>query len=61
MWPLILTTTDKMQTLTLSVATLAGKTITDQGLVMAGATLCFIPPFVLYLILQRQFTEGIAL
>ena len=61
MWPLILTTTDKMQTLTLSVATLAGKAITDQGLVMAGATLCFLPPFILYLILQKQFTEGIAL
>ena len=28
---------------------------------MAGATLTFLPPFLVYLVLQRQFVEGIVL
>lgn len=61
LWPLILTTSDKMQTLTLAVATLQSNYTINYGLVMAGATLSFLPPFLLYVVLQRQFVEGIAL
>lgn len=61
LWPLILTTTDKMQTLTLAVATLQSNYTINYGLVMSGATLSFLPPFILYVILQKQFVEGIAL
>ena len=28
---------------------------------MAGATLTFMPPFILYIFLQKEFVEGIAL
>lgn len=61
LWPLVLTSTDTMQTLTLAVANMQGQNVINYGLVMAGATLSFLPPFILYVILQRQFVEGIAL
>lgn len=61
LWPLVLTTSDTMQTLTLAVATLQGNFSINYGLVMTGATLSFLPPFILYVILQKQFVEGIAL
>ena len=60
-WPLILITENKMNTLTLALSTLQGNYGTNYGLVMAGATLAFLPPFILYIFLQKQFVEGIAL
>lgn len=60
-WPLIAITDQTMSTLTLALASLQGNYATNYGLVMAGATLTFLPPFFLYLFLQKQFVEGIAL
>lgn len=60
-WPLILVTQDKMRTLTLALSTLQSNYGTHYGLVMAGATMAFLFPFVLYCFLQKQFVEGIAL
>ena len=34
---------------------------TDVGLVMAGAAVTFLPPFLFYLILQSKFEEGITI
>ena len=48
-------------TLTLALASLQGNYATNYGLVMAGATLTFMPPFILYIFLQKEFVEGIAL
>lgn len=61
LWPLVICTDEKMHTLTLAVSTLKGSYSTNNGLVMAGSALAFLPPFVLYLVLQKQFVEGIAL
>jgi multiple sugar transport system permease protein len=61
LWPLVITTRPQMQTLTLVLATLRGNYVTNYGLVMSGATIAFLPLFFLFLILQRQFVEGIAL
>lgn len=61
LWPLIFTTSDSMQTMTLAVAMLQGNMTVNWGLVMAGCTISFLPPFILYIILQKQFVEGIAL
>jgi len=33
----------------------------NYGLIMAGATITFLVPFILYCILQKQFVAGIAL
>lgn len=61
LWPLIITSGDKT-TVTLAVSALTnGLKVTEYGYVMAGATSAFILPFVLYLLLQKQFVEGIAL
>jgi len=59
LWPLVSITNDQLQTVTLAVAKLQGRFATDYGLVMAGATVSFIIPLVLFLILQRQFVEGV--
>lgn len=61
LWPLVATTKSDMQTLTLSLSTLKGNFTTNYGLVMSGSTIAFVPPFILYCFLQRQFIEGIAL
>lgn len=61
LWPLVITSGDKMQTLTLALSTLKNNFTTDYGLVMAGSVLTFAFPFILYCILQKQFVEGIAL
>lgn len=61
LWPLIISSSDKT-TVTLAVSSLTnGLKVTEYGYVMAGATSAFILPFVMYLLLQKQFVEGIAL
>ena len=61
LWPLVVASRPRVQTLTLALAVLKGNYSTNYGLVMAGSTIAFIPPFVLYICLQKQFVEGIAL
>lgn len=61
LWPLISTTDDSMYTLTVALSLLKTQYQTNYGLVMAGATVSFVFPFVLYVFLQKQFVEGIAL
>ena len=61
LWPLVIATKPDMHTLTLAINSLKGNYTTNYGLVMAGLTLAFIFPFALYVALQKQFVEGIAL
>ena len=61
LWPLIINTRSSMHVLTITMATLTSNQTTNYGMVMAGATLTFLFPFVLYIFLQKQFVEGIAL
>ena len=61
LWPLVICSDSKMQTLPVALSLLKGKFDTNYGLVMAGSTLTFIFPFLLYAFLQKQFVEGIAL
>ncbi len=60
-WPLVVISSDSRTTLTLGLSTLSGLYKTNYGLVMAGATLTFAIPFLLYIFLQKHFIEGIAL
>ena len=60
-WPLVMVTKDEMKTLTLGLSMLQNNYVSNYGLVMAGATVAFIFPFILYFSLQRKFVEGIAL
>ncbi len=61
LWPLVISTDPSMRTLTLALSVLKGNYTTNYGLVMAGSVLTFLPPFLLYIFLQKQFVEGIAL
>jgi multiple sugar transport system permease protein len=60
LWPLISISSDDMQTVTLALARMQGRFETNYGLVMAGSTISFLVPFVMYVLLQRRFVEGIA-
>ena len=60
-WPLVVTTERSKYTLPVALSLLATNFEKNYGLIMAGATITFIVPFVLYCLLQRQFVEGIAL
>ncbi len=61
LWPLVIAGKPEMKTLTLAVSALKGTYATNYGLVMAGSTLTFLPPFLLFMFLQKMFIEGIAL
>lgn len=61
LWPLVTITEEKKKTLTLVISALKGNYATNYGLVMAGSLLAFVPPFLLYIILQKEFVQGIAL
>lgn len=61
LWPLVSTSDSSMYTLTVSLSLLKTQYATNYGLVLAGATVSFIFPFILYVFLQKQFVEGIAL
>ena len=61
LWPLIINTRSSMHVLTITMATLTSNQTTNYGMVMAGATLTFVFPFLLYVFLQKQFVEGVAM
>ncbi|WP_216395512.1 carbohydrate ABC transporter permease [Arcanobacterium phocae] len=59
MWPLISISSDQSRTVTLAVSQMTGAFETQYGMVMAGATIAFLVPFSVYVVLQRQFIEGV--
>lgn len=61
LWPLVSTTDSSMYTLTVSLSLLKTQYQTNYGLILAGATVSFMFPFILYAFLQKEFVEGIAL
>ena len=60
LWPLIFTTSTRMQTLPAGLALFMGQHISQYGVVMAGATLTTVPIVVAFLFVQRRFIQGIA-
>ena len=61
LWPLVSTSNSDMYTLTVALYLLKTQYQTNYGLILAGATVSFIFPFLMYVFLQKQFVEGIAL
>lgn len=61
LWPLVSTSNSDMYTLTVALSLLKTQYQTNYGLILAGATVSFIFPFIMYVFLQKQFVEGIAL
>jgi multiple sugar transport system permease protein len=61
LWPLVVSSSKRMYTLPVAVATFAiGQNATDYGLLMAGSTALVLPVLVVFLALQRYFQPGIA-
>ncbi|EEH63590.1 ABC transporter, permease protein [Gleimia coleocanis DSM 15436] len=59
LWPLVSLQSDTTQTVTLAVSQLKGSFSTQYGMVMAGTTIAFMVPFLVYAFMQRQFVEGV--
>jgi multiple sugar transport system permease protein len=62
LWPLVVATSQDMFTLPVAVAFLAtGQTETNVALLMAGSVVVILPVVLVFLALQRYFTQGIAM
>jgi ABC-type glycerol-3-phosphate transport system permease component len=58
LWPLVITTTDNMKTLTVGIASLQGQFVTDWGVISAAAVMTMGPVIVIFLIFQRWFVQA---
>ena len=59
LWPLIVLSDSSRFTLPVALASLAGEHIQDAELMMAGAVVTVLPVIVMFLLLQRFYTEGV--
>ena len=59
MWPLIVLADDRLYTLPVALANLAGEHVQDTELMMAGAVLTVLPVVCLFVFLQRYYIAGI--
>ena len=58
LWPLAITTTDNMKTLTVGVASLQGQFVTNYGWLSAAAVMTMIPIIIVFLIFQKWFVQA---
>lgn len=58
--PVVLVQTEASRTLPLGLNFFQGRYVSDFPLLMAGATISFLPIVIIYVIFQRQFIKGIA-
>ena len=61
LWPLIVTTSPEMRTLSVGLSLFTGQYGTEWHLLMAAATVTLLPTLVIFAFAQRYFVEGIAL
>jgi ABC-type glycerol-3-phosphate transport system permease component len=59
-WPILVTFTDTWRPISYGLYAFTTEAGQDLNLLMAGSVITLVPVVVLYLIAQRQFTEGIA-
>jgi multiple sugar transport system permease protein len=60
-WPLVISTSEDMFTLPVALATFSrGQFSSDYGLLMAGSLVIVTPILLVFMFLQRHFTQGIA-
>jgi multiple sugar transport system permease protein len=60
LWPLIVTTTPDMRTLSVGLSLFTGQYGTEWNLLMAAAAVTLLPTLVIFAFAQRYFVEGIA-
>jgi multiple sugar transport system permease protein len=59
LWPLVVLADDRLYTLPVALANLAGEHVQDTELMMAGAVLTVLPVIVLFVVLQRYYIAGL--
>ena len=59
LWPLVATSSISMRTLQIGLTVLQPESVTDYGLMMAGATFAALPMFIIFVACQRYFVKGI--
>lgn len=60
MWPLIVNSSPDSMTLSAGLSSLQGQYLTNYPILMAGSFLAILPMLILFIFLQKQFIEGIA-
>jgi multiple sugar transport system permease protein len=60
LWPLLIAQSDGMRTLTVGLAAMQMEAA-PLGIVMAGATVSFIPAFLVFVVLQKHFVQGVTM
>jgi ABC-type glycerol-3-phosphate transport system permease component len=58
LWPLISTNNNDLKTIPVGIAGLVGENMSLPHLVVAGATISVLPGLILFLALQRYYTQG---
>jgi multiple sugar transport system permease protein len=58
MWPLIVLTDAKLQTLPVALASLSREHVQDSEMMMAGSVVTVLPVLVLFLALQKYYIQG---
>jgi multiple sugar transport system permease protein len=61
LWPLIVTTSANLYTVPVGLASLSGEFQTDWEMIMTGSSIATIPTLVVFIVLQRNIINGIAL
>ena len=62
LWPLVVANTEDMYTLPVAIALFAtGQQETNVALLMAGSVVVIVPVLIVFILLQRYFTQGIAM
>ena len=59
LWPLLMLNTEEMRTLPIALASFQSRNETDYGLLMAGGVIMAIPMFLIFLVFQRYFLQGV--
>ena len=60
MWPMIVNSSPESMTLSVGLSSLQGQYLTNYPILMAGSFLAILPMLLLFMFLQKQFIEGIA-
>ena len=59
LWPKVVITDNRAQTMPMLIANLAAGYTIDYGVLMMGVLFCSIPTMIVFFVLQKQFAEGI--
>ena len=59
LWPKVIMTDSKSQTMPMVVANLTQGYVTDYGMLMLAVLLCTLPTAIVFFCLQKSFAEGI--